>query len=257
LLGHSTNIQKTHHNITSPKTNLHKHHQKKANNITKSTKPTQKKQNSILLYNIISTRTRKGERRWGGKKGKKKENKIMPVPTITQVIPGASVSIVLKADQPTGRQVQGTVQNVLTSGNHPRGIKVRLGDGRIGRVQRMTTRTMASETLNTSTSVASTQQQRLVREGENRRSKFQSRDVRLEEEEGEAPAEEIDLFAYMKPAKQQKKKKKKQGGAKVQESVVEEESSGMGGVSTATCPVCGEFEGDESAVAHHVESHFA
>jgi hypothetical protein len=24
----------------------------------------------------------------------------------------------------------------------------------------------------------------------------------------------------------------------------------------ATCPVCGEFEGDETAVAHHVESHF-
>jgi hypothetical protein len=28
------------------------------------------------------------------------------------------------------------------------------------------------------------------------------------------------------------------------------------GEEVATCPVCGEFEGDESAVAHHVESHF-
>jgi hypothetical protein len=25
---------------------------------------------------------------------------------------------------------------------------------------------------------------------------------------------------------------------------------------TATCPVCGEFEGDEAAVAYHVEDHF-
>jgi hypothetical protein len=26
--------------------------------------------------------------------------------------------------------------------------------------------------------------------------------------------------------------------------------------TVAVCPVCGEFEGDEKAVAHHVESHF-
>ena len=63
----------------------------------------------------------------------------MPVPNVTQVIPGAAVSIVLKADQPTGRQVQGIVGNVLTRGNHPRGIKVRLSDGRVGRVQKMHT----------------------------------------------------------------------------------------------------------------------
>lgn len=29
-----------------------------------------------------------------------------------------------------------------------------------------------------------------------------------------------------------------------------------GGVETAVCPVCGVFEGDEVAVARHVESHF-
>jgi len=27
-------------------------------------------------------------------------------------------------------------------------------------------------------------------------------------------------------------------------------------VEVAVCPVCGEFEGDETAVAHHVEGHF-
>lgn len=59
------------------------------------------------------------------------------VPTTQQVKPGVSVSIVLKADQATGREVQGVVQDLLTRGDHPRGIKVRLQDGRIGRVQRM------------------------------------------------------------------------------------------------------------------------
>lgn len=59
------------------------------------------------------------------------------VPTTQQVKPGASVSIVLKADQRTGREVQGAVKDVLTRGNHPHGIKVRLQDERVGRVQRM------------------------------------------------------------------------------------------------------------------------
>ena len=56
-------------------------------------------------------------------------------PSHSQIQVGAIVSIVLKVDQPTGHQVQGTVADVLTSGDHPRGVKVRLTDGRIGRVQ--------------------------------------------------------------------------------------------------------------------------
>lgn len=50
--------------------------------------------------------------------------------------PGDTVEIVLKADQPTGKLTRGTVQRILTnSATHPRGIKVRLTDGRVGRVQ--------------------------------------------------------------------------------------------------------------------------
>lgn len=49
---------------------------------------------------------------------------------------GLKVSIVLKADQPTGRRTVGIVQDLLTSSpTHPRGIKVRLTDGQVGRVQ--------------------------------------------------------------------------------------------------------------------------
>jgi len=50
--------------------------------------------------------------------------------------PGLRVKIVLKKDQPTGELTEGIVQDILTpSSHHPRGIKVRLEDGQVGRVQ--------------------------------------------------------------------------------------------------------------------------
>ena len=49
---------------------------------------------------------------------------------------GANVKIVLKADQSTGKLTEGTVKNILTNSSfHPHGIKVRLADGQVGRVQ--------------------------------------------------------------------------------------------------------------------------
>jgi len=48
---------------------------------------------------------------------------------------GQRVEIVLKKDQRTGIRTIGIVKDVLTSAAyHSRGIKVRLDDGRIGRV---------------------------------------------------------------------------------------------------------------------------
>lgn len=50
--------------------------------------------------------------------------------------PGLRVKIVLKKDQPTGNLTEGIVKDILTSSpTHPRGIKVRLTDGQVGRVQ--------------------------------------------------------------------------------------------------------------------------
>ena len=50
--------------------------------------------------------------------------------------PGIQVEIVLKADQRTGKLTKGIVKDILTnSPTHPHGIKVRLQDGQIGRVQ--------------------------------------------------------------------------------------------------------------------------
>lgn len=49
---------------------------------------------------------------------------------------GASVRIVLKADQSTGKLTDGIVAKILTnSPTHPHGIKVMLEDGQVGRVQ--------------------------------------------------------------------------------------------------------------------------
>lgn len=49
---------------------------------------------------------------------------------------GAKVKIILKADQSTGKLTEGTVEKLLTNSNfHPHGIKVKLTDGQVGRVQ--------------------------------------------------------------------------------------------------------------------------
>ena len=49
---------------------------------------------------------------------------------------GAEVLIVLKRDQRTGKLTRGLVKDILTrSANHPHGIKVRLRDGKVGRVK--------------------------------------------------------------------------------------------------------------------------
>lgn len=54
----------------------------------------------------------------------------------SNIIPGITVDIVLKADQRTGKLTRGVVKDILTSSsNHTRGIKVRLQDGQVGRVQ--------------------------------------------------------------------------------------------------------------------------
>ncbi|HEX2866900.1 MAG TPA: YwbE family protein [Ignavibacteriales bacterium] len=52
------------------------------------------------------------------------------------ITPGTRVAIVLKQDQRTGRRTEGIVKDILTSSKfHPHGIKVRLEDGQVGRVQ--------------------------------------------------------------------------------------------------------------------------
>jgi uncharacterized repeat protein (TIGR03833 family) len=49
--------------------------------------------------------------------------------------PGCTVDIIQKDDQRSGKKTRGVVQEILTnSQTHPHGIKVRLKDGRVGRI---------------------------------------------------------------------------------------------------------------------------
>ncbi|KAI4865398.1 hypothetical protein F4820DRAFT_297337 [Hypoxylon rubiginosum] len=200
------------------------------------------------------------------------------VPRTAEVIPGAIVNIIMKADQRSGRQVSGTVRDVLTRGDHHRGIKVRLADGRIGRVQSMgspassaspsrpdnaglasgaTTLPTEDEPANSADGAAASH----PRGG--RRPRY--RDVRLDEPLEAAP-EQTDLSAYIVPARRKGKNRngtprdagQPDGSARSDGSLgTNDANSAMDVTSaTATCPVCGEFEGDETAVAHHVATHF-
>lgn len=60
----------------------------------------------------------------------------MPVSKRSDVKPGMFVAIVLKEDQRTGNLTEGVVKTLLTNSTfHPHGIKVKLEDGQVGRVQ--------------------------------------------------------------------------------------------------------------------------
>lgn len=51
---------------------------------------------------------------------------------------GLEVDVVLKEDQHSGRLTRGVVKDILTNSSfHPRGVKVRLESGEVGRVQRV------------------------------------------------------------------------------------------------------------------------
>lgn len=52
--------------------------------------------------------------------------------------PGIKVDIVLKMDQRTRILTRGIVRDILTkSAGHPHGIKVRLANGKVGRVKKI------------------------------------------------------------------------------------------------------------------------
>ena len=61
------------------------------------------------------------------------------LPTRNELKVGLRVEIVKKKDQGTGRLTSGMIAEILTSSqSHPHGIKVRLQDGQVGRVKKIT-----------------------------------------------------------------------------------------------------------------------
>lgn len=196
-------------------------------------------------------------------------------PTTQQVRPGAGVHIVLKKDQPTGRTVSGIVGEVLTRGNHPRGIKVRLTDGRVGRVQAMNTNTNSNDnTVGTdgvgSVDLGGPEQESSWGGGRGGRRGGRRSGGRGYRggagDEGEVPAESVGLDAYVTPGYGGRQRGKKgrgrgagegvQDAGEVGEVVAGVDGAGSGDAGVIRCPVCEVFEGDEVAVAHHVARHF-
>ena len=206
------------------------------------------------------------------------------VPPSSLIHPSTPVSIILKADQPTGHQVQGFVSEILTRGDHPRGIKVRLRDGRVGRVQRVCGEEEAragSEGLKGLGENGET----TARMGSEGVGRGRGRGGRIERDfrtDGyvEPEREEASLLDYM-VTKKTKSRGKGKGrkpqpiqaermqeshddeieGAEAEEirnsgEQQQQQSMGDANANTTTCPVCGEFEGDADAVAHHVNGHF-
>lgn len=156
---------------------------------------------------------------------------IATTPTIQQVVPGAAVSIVLKEDQPTGRETQGVVQDLLTRGNHPRGIKVRLQDGQVGRVQRIVSGDLVAPSVseNDRTSIIAPRQRR----------EWKNKDIRLDDHPELPPARTLADFLP--------------SAANVPADATGH-SNGLTSEGAVKCPFC-EFRGDEVAVSHHVDEH--
>jgi uncharacterized repeat protein (TIGR03833 family) len=76
---------------------------------------------------------------------------MAPVPKYFELGPSVPVNIVLKADQRTGKLTTGKITNVLTRGDHPRGVKVRLESGAVGRVQSLVVGSAGNDQHNATT----------------------------------------------------------------------------------------------------------
>ncbi|KAH8701281.1 hypothetical protein GQ44DRAFT_558356, partial [Phaeosphaeriaceae sp. PMI808] len=164
------------------------------------------------------------------------------VPPHTSLHPGTPVSIILKQDQQSGHQVHGIIADLLTRGSHPRGVKVRLRDGRVGRVQKIVTE----------------------REGETGEGIIGGSTAGLwrNEQGGRIEKDIRDEDEYLYDEYRENKKDAGNSGlfSALEEADREFEQSKGGKLNSTSkmvrCPVCGEFEGDERAVEYHVESHF-
>lgn len=145
----------------------------------------------------------------------------MAVPKMTQLQSGTGVNIVLKADQGSGKLTTGRVADILTRGDHPHGIKVRLINGQIGRVQSLSNSTnsghqdssVAPQPSSSYDAVGTPQRQPLsVTAVPNGGRWGMAQDVREDGHDPESRPESSSLFDYVRPPKQRKGAAKTQPG---------------------------------------------
>lgn len=166
------------------------------------------------------------------------------VPKFKEVVPGVAVFVVAKEDQPTGRESKGIVQDVLTAGDHPRGIKVRLRGGLVGRVQRLDGGSQGQQDQ---------QQQQSGAAGSSRSTIVGAKytDVRNDlDDYPEAPPPRS-LADFMPAAiNDEPNEEDWNSAAAALASVTATRSQDV----TAICPLCDDFQGDEVAVTYHIET---
>jgi len=145
----------------------------------------------------------------------------MAVPKMTQLQSGTGVNIVLKADQSSGKLTTGQIADILTRGDHPRGIKVRLTNGQIGRVQSLSKyknsvhqdSSVASQPSFSYDAVGTPQKQPLsVTAAPNGGRWGMAQDVREDGHDPESRPESSSLLDYVRPPKQRKGAAKTQPG---------------------------------------------
>ena len=130
----------------------------------------------------------------------------MAVPRISQLQSGTGVNIVLKGDQRSGKLTTGRIADILTKGDHPRGIKVCLTNGQIGRVQSLSSSLSPSALQSSSNDrgIASQPQNHQATNvlTESRRGMVQ--DVRQDGYDAPSNDQTSSLFDYVRPSKQRK-----------------------------------------------------
>lgn len=198
----------------------------------------------------------RGRGRGRGRGGTFQSASRSTVPNINQVVPGGFVSIVLKVDQGTDREVQGVVQDLLTRGDHPRGIKVRLRDGRVGRVQRMVSEATAMAGQEGLSGLGENGEnygsESTVGERRRRGGGAGERGVEEQEQEGRRGGYSLEDFLPVGHPLRNDSLREDDDDDEALEATRQPSEKG----EVHMCPVCGDFEGDEAAVSHHVNAHF-
>ena len=136
----------------------------------------------------------------------------MTVPKMSQLQRGVNVNIVLKADQRSGKLTTGQVSETLTRGDHPRGIKVRLSSGQVGRVQSIAASTTSPSTGKASrqTTEAHCKEDALFGDSVPQSRRLRQREVKgsdvlqAHDDEATAPLESLSLADYVKGPKSSK-----------------------------------------------------
>lgn len=146
--------------------------------------------------------------------------RTMAVPKMTQLHSGTGVNIILKAHQGSGKLTTGQIADILTRGDHPYGIKVRLTNGQIGRVQSLSSSTSSGHQYSLAPQPSSSYEAANTSQKQTHSATFDPKegrwgmiqDAREDGHDAESRPESSSLFDYVRAPKQRKAAAKTQPG---------------------------------------------